>query len=120
MTHDVAAALFLVPASGFTFILMASRVWLAFFGRTAGPRLRRVIALEPAEAADPRGDRRFEIFFSAVAIVLLVALVVGNLGRPDGTFALMLGAAGLLFAAIWIAAMPKMTIAGRQPDGRGQ
>jgi hypothetical protein len=81
--------------------------------------LRRVIALEPAEAADLRGGRRSEIFFSAVAILLLVALVASNVGRPDGTFALVLGTGGLLFAAVWIAAMPKMTIPGRQPDGRG-
>jgi hypothetical protein len=120
VTHDFAAALFVVPAALFTFVLMASRVWLAYLGRTAGPRLRRVIALQPAEAADLRSGVRTEIFFSALAIILLVALVVSNLGRPDGTFALVLGAGGLLFAAVWIAAMAKMTITGRQPDGRGQ
>lgn len=120
MTHDVAAALFTVPAALFTFILMASRVWLAYFSRSAGPRLRRIIGLEPAEAADPRRGRRFAIFFSAVDILLLVALVIDNLSRPDGTFALVLAAGGLLFAAVWIALMPKMTIPGRQPDGRGE
>ena len=119
VTHDVAAAIFLVPASLFTFILMASRVWLAYFGRMAGPRLRRAIALEPAAVPDPRGGRRSEIVFSAVAILLLVALVVDNLGRPDGAFALVLAASGPLLAVVWIAALPKMTNPGRRLDGRG-
>jgi hypothetical protein len=120
VTHDVAAALCLVPAALLTFVLMATRVWLAYSGRTAGPRLRRAIALEPAEAVDPRGGRRLGIFFSAVSVLLLVALVVNNLGRSDGTFALILGSGGLLFAAVWIAAMPRMTIPGRRPNGRGE
>jgi hypothetical protein len=117
VTHDVVAARFLVPAALLTFLLMASRAWLAYSGRTAGSRLRQVIVLEPPDQADPRGELRTELFFAALAILLLIALVVDNLGRPDGTIALLLGAGGLRSAAIWIAVMPKMTSPEQPTDG---
>jgi hypothetical protein len=99
---------------------MGSRVWLAYSNRAAAPRLRRMIALEPDEERYPRDGLRWAIFFSAITISLLVALVVNNLGRPDGRFALLLGAGGLAFAVAWIVAIHETTIPRQPPDRGGE
>jgi hypothetical protein len=116
VTHNFWPAVVIVPAALLIFVLMGGRVWLALSNRAPGPRLRRIIALDPDEERDPREGLPWAIFFSALAIFLLVVLVVNNLDRADGRFALLLGASGLAFAVAWIAAVHKATIPRQPPD----
>jgi uncharacterized integral membrane protein len=78
-----------------------------------------MIAPDPDEERDPREGLRWAMFFSALAIFLLVVLVVNNLDRADWRFALLLGASGLTFAVAWIAAVHETTIPRQPPDKGG-
>ena len=113
--HDVAAAIAIVPATLVVFVLLATRVWLVYADRVAGRRLQKLIGLEAAEAQNLRAGRRFAFGFSALAISLVLVIVLDSLGRPDGTFALLLALGSLLFAAAWLGALPLMT----RPRGQG-
>jgi hypothetical protein len=110
--HDAAAAVVLGPTAAVLFVLSGTRAWLAITGRTAGRRLRTIIGLESQDYKTSRGGLVFDVAFALLGEVLILALLVDNLNRPDGKFAAGLAALEIAFVGLWIGGLFRVT-AGR-------
>lgn len=109
--HDAAAVLILGPAAALMFVLFGTRACLAITGRMAGPRLRAIVGLESEVYITSRGGLVFDVAFALIGELLILALLIDNLHRPDGQIAVALAGLEIVLAGIWIVGL--LLAAGR-------